>query len=57
MDVCFCNGLAAAPVVAAVAAVASGHGFKLAPVVGQMLADDALDLPPFDPLCSIDRYV
>lgn len=34
----------------------SGHGFKLAPMVGQMLADDALGLPPLDAACDIGKY-
>ena len=34
----------------------SGHGFKLAPAVGQMLADDALGLPPLDAACAIGKY-
>lgn len=34
----------------------SGHGFKLAPTVGQMLADEVVGAPPFDPACSIELY-
>lgn len=34
----------------------SGHGFKLAPIVGQMLADDALGLPELDNRCGIAQY-
>lgn len=39
-----------------VAAGFSGHGFKIAPIIGQMLADDALGLPPFDETCDIELY-